>query len=211
VKPFVSRLLGMGDLGGLMDKIQDVMPADQQPELLAKLAEGTFTLRLLYEQFQNLLKMGPIGQVFSMLPGFSSELMPKGHEKEGQAKIKRYMTIMDSMTDAELDSTNPKLMTESRVIRIARGSGRQVRDVMDMLEEYKRLAKMWSKMKGLKMPKNGKMSDLSQNLNIQQMTKALPPQVLKQMGGMGGLQALMKQMGGKDMSKMLSGMGMGGD
>jgi signal recognition particle GTPase len=35
-----------------------------------------------------------------MLPGFSSELMPKGHEKEGQAKIKRYMTIMDSMTDA---------------------------------------------------------------------------------------------------------------
>jgi signal recognition particle subunit SRP54 len=41
-----------------------------------------------------------ISQVFSMLPGFSSELMPKGHEKEGQAKIKRYMTIMDSMTDA---------------------------------------------------------------------------------------------------------------
>ncbi|EMS65890.1 Signal recognition particle 54 kDa protein 2 [Triticum urartu] len=211
VKPFVSRLLGMGDLSGLMDKIQDVMPADQQPELLAKLAEGTFTLRLLYEQFQNLLKMGPIGQVFSMLPGFSSELMPKGHEKEGQAKIKRYMTIMDSMTAAELDSTNPKLMTESRIIRIARGSGRQIRDVMDMLEEYKRLAKMWSKMKGLKMPKNGKMSDLSQNLNIQQMTKALPPQVLKQMGGMGGLQALMKQMGGKDMSKMLGGMGLGGD
>jgi signal recognition particle GTPase len=39
-------------------------------------------------------------QVFSMLPGFSSELMPKGHEKESQAKIKRYMTMMDSMTDA---------------------------------------------------------------------------------------------------------------
>lgn len=39
-------------------------------------------------------------QVFSMLPGFSAELMPKGHEKESQAKIKRYMTMMDSMTDA---------------------------------------------------------------------------------------------------------------
>ena len=62
-------LSGMGDLSGLMDKIQDVMPADQQPELLAKLAEGTFTLRLLYEQFQNLLKMGPIGQVnYLLLP-----------------------------------------------------------------------------------------------------------------------------------------------
>uniref|UniRef100_A0A0E0MLS1 Signal recognition particle SRP54 subunit M-domain domain-containing protein n=1 Tax=Oryza punctata TaxID=4537 RepID=A0A0E0MLS1_ORYPU len=53
----------------------------------------------MYEQFQNILKMGPIGQVFSKLPGFGSELMPKGHEKESQAKIKRYMTMMDSMTD----------------------------------------------------------------------------------------------------------------
>jgi signal recognition particle subunit SRP54 len=200
VKPFVSRLLGMGDLSGLINKIKDAMPADadQQPELLAKLAQGTLTLRLMYEQFQNLLKMGPIGQLLSMLPGFASELMPKGHEKEGQAKIKRYMTIMDSMTDAELDATNPKLMTQSRIIRVARGSGRQLRDVRDMLEDYKRLAKLWSKMK---IPKNG---------NIQQMIKNLPPQVLKQVGGMGSLQTLMKQMGGNDMTKVVGGMGLGG-
>ena len=50
----------MGDLSGLMDKIQDVMPAD---ELLPKLTEGAFTLRLLYEMFQNLQNMGPLGQV----------------------------------------------------------------------------------------------------------------------------------------------------
>ncbi|XP_020675536.1 signal recognition particle 54 kDa protein 2-like, partial [Dendrobium catenatum] len=99
VKPFVSRLLGMGDWSGFMDKIQEVVPTDQQPELLQKLSEGSFTLRLMYEQFQNILKMGPIGQVFSMLPGFSAEVMPKGHEKESQAKIKRYMTMMDSMTN----------------------------------------------------------------------------------------------------------------
>ncbi|KAL5229733.1 hypothetical protein ABZP36_028509 [Zizania latifolia] len=209
VKPFVSRLLGMGDLSGLMNKIQDVMPAEQQPELLQKLAEGTFTLRILYEQFQNLLKMGPIGQVFSMFPGFSSELMPKGSDKESQAKIKRYMTIMDSMTDAELDSTNPKLMSESRIIRIARGSGRLVRDVMDMLEEYKKLAKMWSKMK-LKIPKNGDMSAMTRNMNANSMSKVIPPHMLKQMGGIGGLQSLMKQFGGgKDISKMLGGMGDG--
>nr|CAB3478459.1 unnamed protein product [Digitaria exilis] len=207
VKPFVSRLLGMGDWSGFMDKIHEVVPTDQQPELLQKLSEGSFTLRLMYEQFQNILKMGPIGQVFSMLPGFSSELMPKGHEKESQAKIKRYMTMMDSMTDAELDSTNPKLMTESRIIRIARGSGRPVRDVMDMLEEYKRLAKIWGKMKGLKIPKKGEMSALSRNMNVQHMSKVLPPQMLKQIGGMGGLQSLMKQMGSKEMSGMFGGMG----
>ncbi|KAM0830088.1 hypothetical protein ACQ4PT_066439 [Festuca glaucescens] len=209
VKPFVSRLLGMGDLAGLIDKLQDIIPADQQPELLEKLSN--FTLRLLYEQFQNLLKMGSLGQVFSMLPGFSSELMPKGSEKDGQAKIKRYMTIMDSMTDAELDSPNPKkLMTESRTIRIARGSGRQVRDVMDMLDEYKRLAKVMGKMKNLKIP-NGKMSDKNQNQTIQQLIKALPPHMLKQMGGIPGLQDLLKKMGGKDPSQMLRGMGLGGD
>ncbi|KAB5519976.1 hypothetical protein DKX38_024295 [Salix brachista] len=198
VKPFVSRLLGMGDWSGFMDKIQEVVPMDQQPELLQKLSEGNFTLRIMYEQFQNLLKMGPIGQVFSMLPGFSSELMPKGREKESQAKIKRYMTMMDSMTNE--GNSNPKLMNESRIMRIARGSGRSVRDVMEMLEEYKRLAKIWSKMKGLKIPKKGEMSALSRNMNAQHMSKVLPPQMLKQIGGMGGLQNLMKQMGSaKDM------------
>ncbi|KAG5523294.1 hypothetical protein RHGRI_035192 [Rhododendron griersonianum] len=215
VKPFVSRLLGMGDLSGFMDKIKEVVPMDQQPELLQKLSEGNFTLRVMYEQFQNLLKMGPIGQVFSMLPGFSADLMPKGHEKEGQAKIKRYMTMMDSMTNQgntrlpvlELDNSNPKLMNESRMMRIARGSGRPVREVMELFEEYKRIAKAWSNMKGLgKMAKKGDMSSLSRNMNAQQMSKALPPQMLKQFGGMGGLQNLMKQMGsGKDMMGMFGG------
>lgn len=53
----------MGDWSGFMDKIHEVVPMDQQPELLQKLSEGNFTLRIMYEQFQNILKMGPIGQV----------------------------------------------------------------------------------------------------------------------------------------------------
>jgi len=48
--------LGMGDWSGFMDKIQEVVPMDQQPELLQKLSEGNFTLRIMYEQFQNILK-----------------------------------------------------------------------------------------------------------------------------------------------------------
>ncbi|KAL4185520.1 hypothetical protein AMTRI_Chr10g231090 [Amborella trichopoda] len=206
VKPFVSRLLGMGDWSGFMEKIHEVVPTDQQPELLQKLSEGTFTLRIMYEQFQNILNMGSLGQVFSMMPGFNAEFMPKGHEKESQARIKRFMTMMDSMTNEELDSSNPKLFNESRIMRIARGSGRRVGEVMEMVEEYKRLAKLWSKMKGLKIPKKGEMSALSRNMNAQHMSKVLPPQMLKQIGGMGGLQNLMKQMGGsKDLSSMFGG------
>ena len=112
-------------------------------------------------------------QVVSMIPGFSAQFIEKGKEKEGQAKIKRYMTMMDSMTDAgelvqhfllgnhsldrhcethlsltvylELDGTNPKLMNQSRINRVARGSGRPVSQVVELLEEHKRMAKMLSK------------------------------------------------------------------
>ncbi|KAH8970087.1 hypothetical protein BDL97_02G069300 [Sphagnum fallax] len=197
-KPFVSRLLGMGDWSGFMDKIHEVVPMDQQPELLQKLTEGNFTLRIMYEQFQNIQNMGPLSQVMSMIPGFSQELMPKGRENESQAKIKKFMTMMDSMTNEELDSSNPKLMTETRVYRVARGSGRTIREVNEMLEEYKRLAKIWGKMKGLKIPKKGDMSAMSRNMNAQHMSKVLPPQMLKQIGGLGGLQTLMKQMNSKE-------------
>ncbi|XP_056162168.1 signal recognition particle subunit SRP54 2-like [Syzygium oleosum] len=194
VKPFVSRLLGMGDWSGFMDKIREVVPEDQQPELLQKLSEGYFTLRIMYEHVQNILKLGPIGQVCSMLPGFSSEMMPQGREKESQAKIKRYMTMMDSMTNEELDSSNPKIVNESRSTRIARGSGCDVGEVTEMLEEYKRLGKIWHNMKGLKIPTRGAMNARSRNMYARHMSRALPPQMLQQMGGMGGLQKLMKQM-----------------
>jgi signal recognition particle subunit SRP54 len=53
----------MGDWSGFMDKIHEVVPMDQQPELLQKLTEGNFTLRIMYEQFQNIQNMGPLSQV----------------------------------------------------------------------------------------------------------------------------------------------------
>lgn len=97
-------------------------------------------------------------------------------------------------------------MNESRIIRIARGSGHQVREVMVMLEEYKRLAKIWSNMKGLKIPKKGEMNPQTQTKNVQHLGRFLPPEMLKQIGGMDSLKNLMKQMGsGKDVMGMLGG------
>ncbi|KAL2462795.1 Signal recognition particle 54 kDa protein 3 [Forsythia ovata] len=194
-KPFVSRLLGMGDWSGFMDKINEVVPIDQQPKYHEKLKEGKFTLRIMFEFVQNILQMGPIGQFLSNIPGFNEELMPKGNEKETQAKRQRYMTMMDSMTNEELDSCDPKIMNESRIMRIARGSGRHLREVMEMLEEYKRIAKMLSNMSAL--------TGLTRNMSAQATSNAFPPQMLKLMGG---LQNLMKQMGStKDMMGMLGG------
>lgn len=110
---FVSRLLGRGDWGGFIDKVKDVIPEeDQQQELMDKISKGEFSLRIMYEQFQNILKMGPMSQVMSMIPGFSNAVMQPGTEKESQAKVKKFMCIMDSMTDKELDATGTKIFTE---------------------------------------------------------------------------------------------------
>lgn len=57
---------------GFMDKIHEVVPMDKQPELLQKLSEGHFSLRIMYEQFQNILKMGPISQVINLFHKTSS-------------------------------------------------------------------------------------------------------------------------------------------
>ncbi|KAI3910128.1 hypothetical protein MKW98_014513 [Papaver atlanticum] len=175
VNTFVNQLLGMGDLSGFKEKIHDVVPPDQQHELLTKLLEGKFTMRL-YHQY--MLNMGSIRQLLSMLLGFCEKLMPKVDENVYQSKIKLCTTIMDSMKNEELDSTDPKFMNESQVMRVARGSGFQVRDVMEMLEEYKLQAKALGAMKGLQISKNGMPWK-------QHMSKVLPPQILN----------LMKQMG----------------
>lgn len=75
-----------------------------------------------------------------MIPGLSSNLIPKGKEKESTARIKRFLCIMDSMTNDELNCVKP--LNESRMIRIAKGSGTRPEEVNFLLEEYKKFAKM---------------------------------------------------------------------
>lgn len=200
---FVARLLGRGDWGGFIDKVKGVLPEEaEQEELLNKITKGEFTLRIMYDQFSNILKMGPMSQVMSMLPGFSNAIMPPGHEKESQAKVKKFLSIMDSMTDKELDSSSTKLLSEqSRLERWARGSGSSVAEVQLLLEEYKRLAKVFTTaMKGMKIPKNmmkggGSRGNMQQDMA--QVSRMLPPHMLKMMGGPAALQGLLKQMEGK--------------
>ena len=97
-KPFISKLLGMGDIEGLVEKVEQ-LKLENNEELLEKLKHGQFTLRDMYEQFQNIMKMGPINQIMGMIPGFSTDFLTKGGEKESAARLKRMMCIMDSMND----------------------------------------------------------------------------------------------------------------
>jgi len=183
-KSFVSRLLGLGDVKGIVKAFQDAIPMDKAPELAQRLSEGKFSLRDMQEQLQNIMKMGPINKVMEMMPGMNN-LLPHFKGDEGNKKLKIMINILDSMTDDELDNDKP-LKDGSRIARIARGSGRSIKEVNELLEQHKLMSKMVDKMKALTKSRGNNLSKLQQ---------MVPPHLMKQMGGMGGLNNLMKQMG----------------
>nr|CAG4643852.1 EOG090X03VW [Lepidurus arcticus] len=216
-KPFVSKLLGLGDIEGLIDKVND-LKLDDNEELIEKIKHGQFTLRDMYEQFQNIMKMGPFSQIMGMIPGFSQDFLTKGGEQESMARLKRLMTIMDSMCDGELDHPDgAKLFTKQpgRVARVARGSGVQERDVKELIAQYTKFAAVVKKMGGIKGLFKG--GDMAKNVNPtqmaklnSQMAKMMDPMVLQKMGGMAGLQNMMRQLqsGAGGLSNL---MGLGGE
>mmetsp|Transcript_3182 Transcript_3182/g.5456 ORF Transcript_3182/g.5456 Transcript_3182/m.5456 type:complete len:506 (+) Transcript_3182:110-1627(+) len=212
-KRFVQRLLGKGDVTGLMDKIHDVIPEDRQPELLDSISRGNVTMRVLRDMFESVMELGPMSQMMSMLPGFNSDSLPKGNDKQGQLVIKRFITIIESMSEKELDSSNMKLLSEpSRIERLARGSGRHPGEVLNLLEAHKHYAKYATQaLKAANLPKNLKslkgdvpMNTRNMAQTMQKMSAALPPALLKQIGGVNGLQQLMKGMEGGKMPGMPS-------
>jgi len=192
---FVGRLLGRSDWAGLLGRLQGGLPAGQQEALEERLASGQMSLRLLYDQYQSLQAMGSLSSMMAMVPGLGSRM--QGGDAASIARMRRMMTLMDSMTDAELDCTDVKVLsTPSRLERIARGAGRPLQEAHDLLEEFKRMAKMLSGLKGMRMPKRGGVSPLAQSLNLAQMQKAVPPEILRQLGGTAGLQQMMKALDG---------------
>lgn len=207
-EPFVSKLLGWGDWKGLVDIISNAVTNDAKTEELTKhIQEGKFSLRDMYSQFETMLNMGPLNQLMEKLPGGLGQLMA-GKGDEGTKRIKGFLVIMDSMTDEELD--NPKVLAQNpkRMARIARGSGRPLRDVQELLNQHKLVAGIvgspgmaaiaGGKPKGKGIPKN--LQQMAKN--PQQMANLLPPELLKQMGGAGNLQQLMKQMGNLDLGNL---------
>ncbi|CAO1298935.1 unnamed protein product [Diamesa serratosioi] len=213
-KPFISKLLGMGDLEGLIDKVNE-LNLDDNENLLEKLKHGQFTIRDMYEQFQNIMKMGPFSQIMGMIPGFSQDFMTKGSEQESMARIKKLMTMMDSMADSELDNRDgAKLFSKqaTRTVRVARGSGVTEREVKDLISQYTKFAAVVKKMGGIKgLFKSG---DVTKNVNPtqmaklnQQMAKMIDPRMLQQMGGMNGLQSMMRQLQQGGMSGLQNMMG----
>ena len=135
-----SRILGMGDVLTLVEKAQQTFDEDQAAELEEKIRKATFDLEDFLEQMQAVKKMGPIGQVLEMLPGFSSMKGKLESEDLDGSKMAKSEAIIRSMTLFERQK--PELIGGSRRRRIAKGSGTSPQDVNQLLNQFKQIKKM---------------------------------------------------------------------
>lgn len=141
---FISKLLGIGDVQSLIEHVQllNLQDDENHKKTLENFKEGKFTLRDFQTQMNNFLKMGPLTNIASMIPGMSN-IMNQVGEEETSKKIKNMIYIMDSMTAQELDSDGQLFTKEpTRILRVARGSGCSAVEVEMVLQQQRMMATM---------------------------------------------------------------------
>ena len=159
---FISRMLGLGDLQGLIEKVQSVVDEKTQKNMQSRLAEGKFTMLDLYEQLKSMEGMGSLSKLKNLIPGLGSKVPDEllGNQEE---KMKRYKHAISSMTKEEIE--NPEIIEKqtSRIARIAKGAGINTSDVRALLKQYKMIKEF---------AKSGIASeDLSQGVGQKQLMK----------------------------------------
>ncbi len=136
-----GRILGMGDVVGLVERAQEAFDAEEAQKLEKKLVSNTFTLDDFSRELGRLRKLGSISDLLGMLP---KGMKPKGMEID-ESQFTKMSAIIDSMTRRE--RLHPEVINGSRRRRIAMGSGTNVSDVNKLLREFTAMKKMMKRMK----------------------------------------------------------------
>jgi signal recognition particle subunit SRP54 len=145
---FVGRLLGMGDIEGLVEKVKAANI--EAPEKKAQaLLSGKFTLEDMYEQLEAMQKVGPFKQVLKMVPGMGYKV-PDEAMDVAEARMKTWKFIIQSMTMEERE--DPKIFSPSRIRRASHGSGTTEKAVKEMIQQYFTMRKMMKSLKRRKFP-----------------------------------------------------------
>lgn len=139
---FLSRLLGMGDLGTLVEKIRSITGEANQEEMQKKIQEGKISLEDVIEQVKSMSQLGGFGKIKSMIPGMGQAKIPEKALESQEAKIAKWEHILKSMTKQERD--NPELFDKqpSRITRVANGAGVNKSNIKSLLKQYKMLSEM---------------------------------------------------------------------
>ena len=146
---FISRLLGMGDIQGLIDLAPEDLDEEEAMRLTQRLMSGRFTLNDMYKQMEMMSKVGTIDKLMSFLPGSflgGMGAMSKSQKDGMQKNLDQYRTIMDSMTNWE--KNEPAKIKVDRIRRIARGAGVREKDVRELIGQWNRSRKMMKGMGG---------------------------------------------------------------
>ena len=141
----VGRILGMGDVLGLIERVEGAVDRQQAEELARKLRRSEFSLEDYRDQLRQVFKMGPLDQVLSMIPGLGGQVKDVD-TAAGEREMRRAVAIIDSMTPGE--RRDHALINGSRRKRIARGSGTSVEDVNRLLKQFVQMKKMLKVMGG---------------------------------------------------------------
>jgi signal recognition particle subunit SRP54 len=145
-----SRILGMGDVIGLIERAEEAFDEEGAQVQAQRLLSGEFTLEDFSKQISQVLKMGPIGKIMGMLPGEFGKISQSIDPQQAEKKVRASQAIIYSMTPAERE--NPKILNASRRKRIAAGSGTEVYDVNQLIKQYRDTKKLFKELKksGLK-------------------------------------------------------------
>jgi len=135
---FVGRLLGMGDLQSLIEKVREAEVQVPEKKMKAFLS-GKFTLTDMYEQFEAMKGMGPFKRLLKMIPGLSYNI-PDDMMEMAEDRLQKWRVIIQSMTPSERD--DPKTFNSSRIRRVARGSGTSEKEVKELLNQYGMMKRM---------------------------------------------------------------------
>jgi signal recognition particle subunit SRP54 len=144
-----SRILGMGDVLTFIERAEKTVDADRAAELERKIRKQEFGLDDFLDQMKQVRRMGPIGGLIGMLPGFG-QLKQLKNAKVDERELDRIEAIVTSMTPAE--RRNPKLIDGSRRKRIAAGSGTTVQAVNQLVKQFAQMQKMMRALQQGKMP-----------------------------------------------------------
>ena len=140
---FVGRLLGMGDLETLLEKVHEAevtVPAKKAKAILS----GKFTLTDMYEQFEAMKGMGTLKKLMGMIPGMGYKI-PDEMLNTAEGRLVKWRVMIQSMTSEEKE--NPKIFNASRMKRVARGSGTNEKEVKELLKQYVMMRKMLKTMR----------------------------------------------------------------
>ncbi|CUW37345.1 Signal Recognition Particle (SRP) component with 4.5S RNA (ffs) [Magnetospirillum sp. XM-1] len=138
-----GRILGMGDVVGLVEKAMETLDQEEAERLAKRMEKGKFDLDDMRKQFAQVRKMGDLKGILGMLPGIGKMAGALKDANIDNKMVARQEAIISSMTKAE--RKNPDLIKASRKKRIATGAGVEVQDVNKLLKQYQQMADMMKK------------------------------------------------------------------